>query len=103
MKKYSFGLLLITLLIAGCGSPEPKETFATRARAQGAQYNKIAQDWDKGNNLISTGKARVEKGKEQLSQGRDLVESGEDNIENGREMINEGQNLKSQSEAYIKK
>ena len=102
MKYKISSILFIAALCSACSIEKPQETFATRARAQGAQYHKIAQDWEKGSDLITQGKNLVSKGKAQTSKGRDLIDTGEENIENGRDMIDQGQSLKTDAENYLK-
>lgn len=96
-------LILSSLCLIALSACAPKEdTFATLARAEGAQYTNVAKNWEKGDDLIEEGTSLVKKGKNQNKKGRDLMQEGDDNVRKGNRMIKKGELLKIRAEKEYK-
>lgn len=98
IKKSFVAISLAAFLLSGCSSTD-KHTFANRARAQGAQFNDLAKQWEKADEMIMEGGDLFDKGKKQVIKGRSLADEGNENQEKGRALVYRGENLKMQVEA----
>ena len=77
--KY-FLILTLTLITAACSSPD---TLGDKAAEQSKAYEKISEQYEKGEKIARSGEKEVEKGK-------DLVEDGRKDVKRGEEMIRAG-------------
>ena len=68
---------VVAMSITACSS-SPKN-IGEQSRATSKQYDKVADDYRKGNKLIA-------KGEKELKKGRKLVKKGNDKIDKGQKL-----------------
>ncbi len=101
MKKINvIALSLICVLISAC-TTAPEPTRGDLIKAQGAEFSRIGEKWNKGETMIADGNAMIKAGKKEVSRGEDLVESGETKIEKGQSMIKKGKTMKTEADQAL--
>ncbi|MDT8410521.1 MAG: hypothetical protein RQ741_13060 [Wenzhouxiangellaceae bacterium] len=58
----------------------------------------LAKDWERGDELIETGRKKVERGQNRIDKAEKELEKGTEEVEQGTRQIAEGQRLKAESE-----
>ena len=101
MKNFKFAMLaMVCVLMTACTStPEP--TKGDIIKAQGAEFTKIGEQWNKGDAMIAEGNDLIKVGKKEITKGEDLVDSGESKVEKGQKMIKKGNNMKAEADKAL--
>jgi hydroxypyruvate isomerase len=60
--------------------------------------NQLAEDWEKGEQLVATGEKRVNDGEKRVKSAEHDLKRGQDDVERGRREIADGQKLIDESE-----
>lgn len=101
--KFGIGMGLFLLALTGCSDDQETKADLMRDDASEGQTQvnmkkQIAEDWERGKELIASGADRVEEGAEQVESAQHDFESGQETIERGEQEIAEGQKLARESE-----
>lgn len=94
------------LLLTGCGSRETTTpTLADEMRGAAAEVQveadrreQLADDWERGQNLIGSGQSKIERGESRISSAQRDLERGRREVEEGQAEISEGRRLVAASE-----
>ena len=98
MRKLVNSTLVVTgLLLSACASEQPPSK-GDLMLAQGAEYARIGENWNKGQNMITEGNVLLLEGKKDIKKGESLVSKGEDKVKKARKMIKNGESLKQEAE-----
>lgn len=86
------GLLLMT----GCASQDP--TIADEMRGAAAEVqseadrrSQLADDWERGQSLLTSGQRKIERGEQRIERGRSEIEEGQAELREGRQLITESE------------
>ena len=108
-KIFNKNLLLsgvAILLVVGCSQKESVGNMmmksANVAEKDLTLKKQLAEQWEKGSELLADGKEQVEDGKDYVEKGEDLIEEGEDNMAKGKRLISESKNTFEQKFPGIK-
>lgn len=97
----SFGLLQLT----GCAGRETTPTLAdemrgaaTEFQAQADRKEQLAADWERGQNLITSGERKIERGERRIQSAESELERGRREVSEGEAELREGRQLVAESE-----
>jgi len=90
------------LVLAGCAGKtttgDLMRGYAAEVQAQADFKDQLAQDWEKGTKLLSSGERRVKDGEKLVKSAERDLKKGQDDIEHGKREIAEGQKMIQESE-----
>ncbi len=90
------------LVLSGCTSTpttaDHMRGHATEMQAKVDLKHQLAKDWEKGTNMVSSGKKRVQDGEKRVKSAKRDLKRGQDDIEAGGREIAKGQKLIQESE-----
>lgn len=98
----------ITATVSGCATA-PRNTEADRMRDHRSQTelraqseselrDRLAQEWERGQNLIETGNRNIEDGESLIESAEEDFRRGQNLVERGQRELNEGTELVRTSE-----
>ena len=96
-------IAVAVLLVSGCAAKQP--TPADMMRAKAREGRQLADQWDRGQQLLTAGKKQVRKGERQQQRAQKqsdaaekLMKAARENINKGTDKIAEGSRLIEESE-----
>ena len=79
------------LVLASCTSSKP--SVGEKLKASGAEYSKLAEQWEEGEKNISKGEKLVKQGEKQVREGEKKIKKGQKLIKQGRADMREVEEL----------
>jgi hypothetical protein len=90
------------IVLYGCGSKtDVAEHMRSRATVNKEQANlqfSLAKDWERGRDLVESGKERIEDGEELMGDAQDDYDKGKAAMKRGQREVEEGRELMMASE-----
>jgi septal ring factor EnvC (AmiA/AmiB activator) len=100
-----FSLTLGLLLLTGCASRETTPTLADEMRGAAAAVQleadrraQLADDWERGQNLITSGQRKLDRGEQRVESAERDLERGRREVEEGQDELSEGRRVVAESE-----
>lgn len=104
MSKFSIFIVLAAGLVmfslSGCmGGPEAPPTTADLMRGHAADVqsevdlkNQLAEDWERGAELVRTGRERVNENEQSIREANEQIEQGKREIAEGNRLMEKSEN-----------
>jgi uncharacterized phage infection (PIP) family protein YhgE len=100
--KFYLIITIAMVMLASCGSKQPTKADFMRQHADDTQAlvdlkNKLASQWEKGQEMIKEGEKLVSDGEEIVEEAEKEMKKGNEKIEQGKKAVEEGRKLVEES------